>query len=329
MIPVIEVSNISKSYKVKCEAKGTFAILKNLFAPKYSVVQAVKNISFSINQGEKIGFIGPNGAGKSTTIKMLSGILQPSDGSIRILGYTAETQREMIVKEIGVIFGQRSQLWASLPVIDSYKILGKIYDVETSLLESRISYFAERFLIADLLNKPVKNLSFGQRMRCEIIASLLHGPKILFLDEPTIGLDVDAKNIIRSVIKEFSDELNITLILTSHDTTDIESICDRTIVINSGEIVLDASLDTLKKKFVQHKVISFYTDRKDLDFTNVDGVDSIIADSGHYTLIVKACKKVIQNVLQGIVLQCEPQDLLVEAESLEETISKIYAKGVC
>ena len=227
---VIETNELSKQFRTRVSS-GKNA-LKALFSPTYRTVEAVKEVSFTVDEGEVVAFLGPNGAGKSTTIKMLTGILQPSGGSMRVLGLDPSRQRKELAWSIGSVFGQRSQLWFHLPPSDSFKLLGAIYEIDPKTLAARTGELSERFGIKEFFDVPVRKLSLGQRIRCEIAASLLHTPRILFLDEPTIGLDVVARREIRSLLAELNKERQVTVFITSHDMGDIEKICkDRKSVV--------------------------------------------------------------------------------------------------
>ena len=245
---VIKVKNLKKYFKVKNKEKGFLGSLKEIIKPTYRTVKAVNNISFDVNEGEMLAFIGPNGAGKSTTIKMLTGILYPDEGSIRVLDIDPTKQRKKLAYEIGTVFGQKEQLWMHLTPYDNFKFFGAIYDLSDKETEERINELSGLFNLDDFINTPVRNLSLGQRILCEITASLIHKPKILFLDEPTIGLDPVVKESIRKLIKKMNKEYNTTIFLTSHDISDIEKLCKRVIIVNHGKIVLDDSLKNLKKE---------------------------------------------------------------------------------
>jgi ABC-2 type transport system ATP-binding protein len=252
---VIEVKGLSKTFKVKTKEAGLRGSISTLFRPDYKTVEAVKGIDFTVSKGEILAFIGPNGAGKSTTIKMLTGILHPTSGYMSVLGLDPGKQRKKLSYKIGSVFGQKSQLWFHLPPLDTFKLLGVIYELPEAKLKKRIDYLVELFEIEDLMNIPVRKLSLGQRIRCEIAASLLHEPEVIFLDEPTIGLDIIVKKKIRDLIKKLAGEEETTIFLTSHDIGDIEQICRRAIIINHGEIVLDESIKNLKYNYLHKKVI--------------------------------------------------------------------------
>lgn len=248
----LTVSNLSKKfvYSVK-NPKASW--LKNLFFPEEKEIIAVNNISFSLLPGERVAFIGPNGAGKSTTIKMLTGILFPSSGNINIFGYDPVKDRKKLAYQIGTVFGQRSQLLPNLPLTDSFEFFGVMYDLEEEEIKKRIVELSEIFDLNSFIDQPVRKLSLGQRMRAEIAVSLIHKPKIILLDEPTIGLDVVAKKILRDLLLRINKEEGTTILLTSHDVGDIESLCTRTIIINRGEIIKDLSTEDLAKTFVFEK----------------------------------------------------------------------------
>lgn len=255
---IIEVKNVKKYYKVAKREKGFGATVKNLFFRKYEIKKAVNDISFSIKKGEIVGFIGPNGAGKSTTIKMLSGILYPDVGEINIDGYVPYKQRKQYVKNIGVVFGQKSQLNWDLPLIESFDLMKYIYRIPQKLYEENLSKFTELLDMKDFLHQPVRQLSLGQRMRGDIVAALLHSPKIVFFDEPTIGLDVVAKEKIRDFIKYMNETEETTIIFTTHDMQDIEKVCDRLIIIDTGKKIYDGSIAEIKSKYANSKTIEIW-----------------------------------------------------------------------
>lgn len=259
---LIEVKDLCKTFKVSKRNNGLKAAVKSFINREYEIVNALKNVSFNIKEGEMVGYIGPNGAGKSTTIKIMSGILYPDSGKCVINGRTPWKDRKNHVKDIGVVFGQRSQLWWDVPVIDSFQLLKDIYKVPQSQYEKNINELIELLNLGDIVKTPTRQLSLGQRMRCEIAASLIHNPKILFLDEPTIGLDSISKIAVRDFIKEINKERKTTVILTTHDTQDIDALTKRIILIGKGQVLLDGNLDDLKEKFnstkVEEVVVSLY-----------------------------------------------------------------------
>jgi ABC-2 type transport system ATP-binding protein len=253
---MIEVKNLSKSFKVYKRNQGFKDALKALLNKKYEIVQALDNISFTIEEGEMVGYIGPNGAGKSTTIKIMSGILNPDRGQCIINGRTPWKDRVNHVRDIGVVFGQRSQLWWDVPVVDSFSLIKDIYKVPENQYKKNIKELTELLNIGDIIKTPTRQLSLGQRMRCEIAASLIHDPKILFLDEPTIGLDSISKISVREFIRDINKEKKTTVILTTHDTQDIEALTKRIILIGRGRVLLDGQLDDLKEKFSKYRTIT-------------------------------------------------------------------------
>lgn len=245
---MIEVHNINKSFKICKRKAGFIAALKGVIVREYEKVEALKNISFSVNEGEIVGYIGPNGAGKSTTIKIMSGILTPDSGECKINELIPWKNRTKHVKHIGVVFGQRSQLWWDVPVVDSFELLKSIYKISEEVFKRNIDMFIQLLEIEDIIKTPARQLSLGQRMRCEIVASLLHDPKILFLDEPTIGLDAVSKLAVRDFIKNINKEKQTTVILTTHDTQDIDALASRIILIGKGQVLQDKPLDIFKDK---------------------------------------------------------------------------------
>lgn len=252
---IIEVKNIKRYYKIAKKEKGLCASLKSLFHRKYEIKKAVDDISFDIKKGEITGFIGKNGAGKSTTIKMLSGILYPDSGTVKIDGYIPYKQRKQYVKNIGVVFGQKSQLHWDLPLIESFELMKYIYKIPKKVYEKNLEKFVELLDMKDFINQPVRQLSLGQRMRGDIVAALLHSPKLVFLDEPTIGLDVVAKEKIREFIKYMNQNEQTTIIFTTHDMQDIEKVCDRLIIIDQGKKVYDGTIAEIKNKYSNIKNI--------------------------------------------------------------------------
>lgn len=253
----IKVQRLRKEFRVQKSREGLKGALRDLFKREYTTVRAVKDISFTIPKGEICGYIGENGAGKSTTIKMLTGILVPTSGEIEVNGFVPYKDRERFVRRIGVVFGQRSQLWWDIGVIESFRLLRKVYRVPEKEFKLRLDELTERLQLQDLLNRPVRKLSLGQRMRCELAASLLHNPDILFLDEPTIGLDIVVKTEIREFLKSMNRRYGTTVLLTTHDLQDIEALCSRVIMLDDGNIIYDGSLDELKTKWGKGRELSF------------------------------------------------------------------------
>lgn len=253
---MIEVLNLSKTFKVYHHRKGFWGTFANLFSRKHRIVQAVDNVSFTVTRGEIVGYLGPNGAGKSTTIKMLTGILVPSSGSVTVNGYIPHRQRKENAKRIGVVFGQRSHLWFDLPVQESFELLRRIYRIPLAQYQRNVAMFDELLELGAFFQTPVRQLSLGQRMRADIGAALLHNPDILFLDEPTIGLDVVAKSRIRQFIHQINAERQVTVVLTTHDLDDVEKLCNRVILIDDARLLFDGELVTLRRMLSKERLLS-------------------------------------------------------------------------
>ena len=267
---MIMVQDIKKYYKVAKREKGMAASLRYLFNRKYEIKKAVDDVSFSIKRGEIVGFIGPNGAGKSTTIKILSGILYPDAGDVNIKGYIPYKQRKQYVKNIGVVFGQKSQLNWDLPLIESFELMKFIYKIPQEKYEKNLKLFSELLDMEDFINQPVRQLSLGQRMRGDIVAALLHSPEIVFLDEPTIGLDVVAKEKIREFIRYINAKEKTTIIFTTHDMQDIEKVCDRLIIIDKGKKIYDGSIEQIKNKYANSKTIEILLENDEKEIQTFD-----------------------------------------------------------
>ena len=322
---IIEVKKLSKDFKVKTKEKGFKGSIKSMFKPKYKIVHAVKNINLNIEKGEIIAFIGPNGAGKSTTIKMLTGILYPDSGSIKVMGIDPVKERKKLAYEIGTVFGQKEQLWTHLTPYDNFKFFAAIYDIPNSVAEKKINELIMLFELNDFINTPVRNLSLGQRIRCEIVASLIHEPKVLFLDEPTIGLDPVVKENIRSLIKRMNKEYKTTIFLTSHDVSDIEKLCKRVIIINNGQVVLDDSMENLKYHYLNKKIVEVKMKEK-VSFNDEEGIN-VLKDKG-YNLKVEI--DITKRSVTDVIKLLNPDNIIdinISNVPLEEIISSIYKKG--
>ena len=322
---VITVEKLSKSFKVKIKEKGLKGSIKSFIKPKYNIIKAVKNISFSVEKGEMIAFIGPNGAGKSTSIKMMTGILFPDGGKIDVLGLDPTKDRKKLAYEIGCVFGQKEQLWTHLTPYDNFKFFGAIYDIPESVVEQKIDEMRELFELDEFINTPVRNLSLGQRIRCEIVASLIHEPKILFLDEPTIGLDPVVKEKIRTLIKRMNKEFKTTIVLTSHDVSDIEKLCKRVIIVNKGQIVLDDTIENLKYHYLNKKIIDVKMKEK-VNLEEVDGITILKDKDYNLKLEVDLKKKTIADAIK--LLNTDNMiDINISNVPLEDIISEIYKDG--
>lgn len=318
----ISVRNLDKQFKVKVKGKGISGVLKS----KYKLVNAVDNISFDINQGETVAFIGPNGAGKSTTIKMLTGIIQPTKGEISVAGHNPVEDRKNLAYKIGCMFGQKSQLYLHLSVIDSFKLLASLYDLKSSEIDERIDYITKLFEIEDLLDLTVRKLSLGQRMICEIAGTIIHKPEIIFLDEPTIGLDVIAKHRIREIIKMLNEKENVTVFLTSHDANDVEAICKRIIVIDHGKVIIDSSMEDVKKQYLSKKKIVIYYDN---DISNVVLTKEIETRTEYMIeVLVDITKVKISEVISYFIGIGNVTDVQIETTPMEEVIKNIYEERI-
>lgn len=323
---IIKVENLCKEYKfsIKNKDKG---FLYNLFNSNNKIIKAVDDISFEVEEGETLAFIGPNGAGKSTTIKMLTGILYPTFGNIKIFGLTPIKDRDKLAYEIGTVFGQRSQLLPNLPLTDSMEMFGAMYDMSKEEIKNRIKELSELFGLEEFINHPVRKLSLGQRMRAEIATSLMHRPKIIFLDEPTIGLDIVSKKRLRDLLLKINEEEKVTIFLTSHDTEDIQSICKRCVIINHGKIILDMPTKELINSYVKNKNIVITPESFFEKFPKLpEGVEYVDKHKDQITIKVNTEIISTQKVLLELPKLFEIDDINIENESLENIIRGIYEK---
>lgn len=320
---IIEVKNLSKTFKVKLKEKGLKGSIKSIFKPKYKTVKAVRNVNFSVEKGEMIAFIGPNGAGKSTTIKMLTGILYPDKGDIKVLDIDPRKERRKLAYEIGTVFGQKEQLWTHLTPYDNFKFFGAIYDIDDSVVEKKIEELKELFELEEFINTPVRNLSLGQRIRCEIVASLIHEPKILFLDEPTIGLDAVSKQIVRDFIKKINKEEKITVILTTHDMADIEYLAKRIIMIGKGKVLYDGSLNSLKRKYDTRKYITVSTKERIKSFRKKGLLEHEKVKEG-YKFIIDTKETSVSDFINYLSTKINIEDIDIQNENIDNIIIKLY-----
>lgn len=318
----IVVDGISKTFKVSKRSSGMKAALKSFFKRNYEYVDAVKDISFSIEKGEIVGYIGSNGAGKSTTIKMLSGILLPTAGNIKVNGFNPFKDRKKYVSNIGVVFGQRSQLAWDIPAEDTFDLLKDIYKLSDEKYQKNKKELIKLLNIEEIIKKPVRSLSLGERMRCEICASLLHEPKILFLDEPTIGLDAVSKKIVRDFILKINKERKVTVILTTHDMMDIDALAKRIILIGKGKILYDGSLKKLKTEYGSYKNIIVKTDDTIKDI-KLKGIISKKKIDGGYNLIIDSNLVTVSKVV-NYLSKYHITDLDIDNEQIDDIILKLY-----
>jgi ABC-2 type transport system ATP-binding protein len=327
--PLIYLHDLSKHFRSFHRREGLWGSIQNLFVRDYRTVAAVDRVSFSIGRGEMVGYIGPNGAGKSTTIKMISGILVPSSGEIRVNGFVPYRQRRQYVKTIGVVFGQRTQLWWDIAVIESFKLLRRIYDVPQRLFDERMARFNELLSINDYLHTPVRKLSLGERMRCDLAAAMLHNPPLLFLDEPTIGLDVVAKDHIRKLLHAINREFHTTVLLTTHDLDDIEELCRRIMIIDHGRVLYDGLLEELKHRLLRTKQVKFAlkdtSQAARMALLAKEGCEIERVDELTYRIRFDRTQVATADLIRQILAAVEVRDLLIEDEPIEEIVKRIYA----
>ncbi len=327
--PLIQVRELSKHFRTFRRREGVWGGIQNLFIRDYKTLVAVDRVSFSIERGEMVGYIGPNGAGKSTSIKMLTGILLPTSGEAVVNGFVPYKQRRRYVRTIGVVFGQRTQLWWDIAVIESFKLLRRIYEVSQADFDARMELFNSILGLKDYLHTPVRKLSLGERMRCDLAAALLHNPALLFLDEPTIGLDVVAKHHIREFLREINREFHTTVLLTTHDLDDIEELCRRILIIDRGKVLFDGELRELKHRLLRIKQVKFVlkdgADAPGLARFAVDGVELQRVDELTYRFSFDRTHVSASDLIRRILASVEVRDLLIEDEPIEEIIKRIYA----
>ncbi|WP_240941348.1 ATP-binding cassette domain-containing protein [Paenibacillus sp. HB172176] len=320
---MIHVNGINKAFLVAQRTAGLRQAMKALFVRKHTRVEALKDISFSIKQGEIVGYIGPNGAGKSTTIKVMCGILVPDAGQCSIMGYTPWKERAAYVKHIGVVFGQRSQLWWDVPVIDSMELLRDIYGISQELYRTNLAELTDMLALEEILQTPVRQLSLGQRMRCEIAASLLHSPKLLFLDEPTIGLDAISKLAVRRFIKRINKERGVTVILTTHDMSDIEALADRIIMIGKGELLYDGSLEKLRGRFGSSRTVTVDY-REHQEPIGIKGATRLSWTPERAVYSYDMEHIVLADVIAQLSQSLEIVDIAVDVKDIDEIIAQLY-----
>ena len=324
MASIIDFQDICKNFKVPLRAKGKFSTLKNFFFRKHKTIKALKHVSFQVEEGDIVGYIGPNGAGKSTTIKIMSGILNPTTGSCTIDGFVPWQDRKKFVRSIGVVFGQRSQLWWDVPVMDSFELLRDIYKIPQQEFENTLNLLNEALGLEELLNRPLRQLSLGQKMKCELAGSLLHRPKILFLDEPTIGLDAVTKLAVRDFIKFINKQWHTTIILTTHDMSDIEALTNQIILIGKGQILYKGSFDEIKNKYSSTKIISIEF-AQEYDEISLDGYQTILHERKFATIKNLPDKEFhIKDFVNQISKKYEVIDFQVDMISVDEILAQLY-----
>jgi len=324
---LIKAENLDKTFRVYDQGEGIRGYLKSFVSRDYSEVHAVEDLNLDIDEGEMIGYIGSNGAGKSTTVKMLTGILEPSSGSIEVDGRNPQAERMKNAMNIGVVFGQKTQLWWDLPVRESFKLLKEIYEVSDEDYDRRMEEFDEVLQISEFWKQPVRKLSLGQKMRCELAASFLHHPKIVYLDEPTIGLDVAVKERIRDFIKKMNGRENITVMLTTHDIDDIEDLCERIVVLDEGKKIYDGELDSLVNRFTSRRMIMDVRNGEKFSL-DLEGVQDVEKDDGHIEVVFDREIISASDLMREALENHEVMDFQIKEPDIESVVKKIYNEGL-
>jgi ABC-2 type transport system ATP-binding protein len=321
----ISVSNLTKYYTVYQKEPGFIGSIKSLFNRKHYEAKAVDDITFSIEEGELVGFIGPNGAGKTTTLKCLSGLLYPTNGDVKVLGYTPFKRNTAFLKQIALIMGQKNQLWWDLPAMDSFLLNKEIYEVPDKKYKDTINGLADLLEVTDVLNVQVRKLSLGQRMKCELIAALIHSPKVLFLDEPTIGLDVVMQKKLRDFIKEYNTHYNATIILTSHYMEDVRQLCERVIIIDHGKILYDGKLNNIVREYAANKYLSVtfskYVSKDELQ--KLGEIEQYEFPKAKLSVAYEKTNRVAAKLLEDFPVE----DINIEEADIEDIIRDIFLKG--
>jgi ABC-2 type transport system ATP-binding protein len=324
---LIKAENLSKTFRIYKSGEGIKGYLKSFVSRDYEEVNAVKNLDLEIEEGEMIGYIGSNGAGKSTTIKMLTGILEPSSGTVEVNGMNPSKNRKKNAMNIGVVFGQKTQLWWDLPVKESFKLLKEIYEVSDQEYEDRMNEFKQILGLGEFWAQPVRKLSLGQKMRAELAAAFIHHPPIVYLDEPTIGLDVAVKEKIRDFIRKMNREKDITVMLTTHDIGDIEDLCDRIVVLDQGEKVYDGELDLLVNRFTSRRLLLDVRDSNGFELDR-EGVTEINQDNSHVEIIFDREILPASDLMQQVLQEYDVIDFEIKEPDIEAVVKKIYNEGL-
>ena len=322
---IIEVKKLNKTYEYYKKQPGLLASVKGLFKREKLFTEAVKDISFDIKEGEFVGFLGPNGAGKTTTLKMLSGILHPTSGEVKVLGYVPHKRQKEYQRQFALVMGQKNQLWWDLPAMESFILNKEIYEIPDKAFKENLDELVELLDIKDILDVQVRKLSLGQRMKCELVAALLHKPRVLFLDEPTIGLDVIAQKNIRDFLKKYNKEKKTTIILTSHYMDDIRELCERVIIIDHGNMAYDGDLDSLIKKHAPHKILNVTFD----DAVQEDTVKKFgtIKNYNPYSVSFEVDREKVKDVAKDILSSDMPvDDILIDEVDIDDVIRKIFKR---
>ncbi len=324
MTPIIQVENLTKVFRLAKKDPGVGGALRALIRPRHETKTAVDGISFAVEPGEVVGYIGVNGAGKSTTIKMLTGILVPSGGRVQVLGRDPHRERVANARAIGVVFGQRTQLWWDLAFVESLNLIAKIYDVEPRRYRQLLDQFAETLELKNLLRVPIRNMSLGQKMRAELAATLIHEPRVVYLDEPTIGLDLIVKERIRDLIRQQNQEKGTTVILTTHDLGDIEDLCRRVIIIDTGKLIYDGPLSTIKARFGKYREITFETVHCPRETKPPVGSEIVSADERHLTLRFDRTLTTASQIAASVMNEIEVADFTLAEPDLAAIVKQIY-----
>ena len=321
----IELEQVCKSFTLRKRQKGWLGAVRGAFTRDTQTIRAVDNVSFTVDEGELVGYIGSNGAGKSTTIKMMSGILTPDSGRVSVMGRVPWRERVQHVASIGVVFGQRSQLWWDTPVIDSFELLRDIYRVSPTDYRRRLDDLTALLDATSLLNTPVRQLSLGQRMKCEFIGALLHGPRILFLDEPTIGLDAVTKLALRDFLIDLNRREGVTMLLTTHDMDDVEALCRRVMVIGKGRLLFSGGMDALRARYAPHRIIRarLAEDRAQLELI---GAQSVTLNGRDALITFLPEKTPTEQMIARLAAACPLADLTVEAPDIDHLVAEMYAR---
>lgn len=323
---IIEIKNLSKDYEIYKKEIGLWSSFKNLFLRKYIIKKAVKNVSFEIEDGEFVGFLGPNGAGKTTVLKILSGIIYPTNGNVTVMGFTPQERKKKFLKNIGIVMGQKNQLYWDIPPVDSFNLFKNIYEINDKTYKQRLDELAETLDVKDILNTPLRKLSLGQRMKCELIAALIHKPKVLFLDEPTIGLDVVAKKNMWDFLKKYNQKEKTTIILTSHYIEDIKKLCNKVMIIDKGMIIYKGTLDDITQKYIHNRQMIIRLE-KEVDIKKIEKYGDVYENHGLQYEISIPKNKAAQIVAQ-VLKELPVADISINPPDADEVIREIFTKGI-
>ena len=321
----IETVDLRKTYVSHKKSPGILGAVKSLFTREKTEVEAVRGISLSVDQGELVGFLGPNGAGKTTTLKMLSGILYPTSGRATVLGYTPHERKPEMLRQISLVMGNKMQLWWDLPAWDSFVVLKELYEVDDAKFKKRVEHLVEALQLTDKIHTQVRKLSLGERMKCELVAALLHSPKVVFLDEPTIGLDVVSQKRIRDFLKELHDEDNCTLLLTSHYMQDVQELCERIVVIDHGSVIFDGTLNDLSRRFSDSRRLRLTFDEP-VAVEALRSFGSVVSHEDNVALL-DVPRSEVAPVTSAVLSKFAVSDVAIEEGDIEEVIRSLFTQG--